>query len=66
MRGRKEGNKLISKEITNFILKKIESFDDKTIIITIELPVTTNEIKMDNGILINWLKIVSFIINENL
>lgn len=66
MRGRKEGNKLISKEITNFILKKIESFDDKTIIVTIELPVTTNEIKMDNGILINWLKIVSFIINENL
>lgn len=53
MRGRKEGNKLISKEITNFILKKIESFDDKTIIVTIELPVTTNEIKMDNGILIN-------------
>ena len=34
-------------------MKSLESFDDKTIIVTFEMPVTTNEIKMDNCILIN-------------
>ena len=50
---RKEGNKFVLEEITNYILKNLESFNDKTIIVTFELPVTTNEIKMDNCILIN-------------
>jgi hypothetical protein len=51
--GRKEGNKFILEEITNYILKNLESFHDKTIIVTFETPVTTNEIKMNNCILIN-------------
>ena len=51
--GRKEGNKFILEENTNYILKNLESFDDKTIIITFESPVTLNEIKMNNCILIN-------------
>ena len=51
--GRKEGNKFVLEEITNYILKNLESFDDKTIIVTFEMPVTINEIKMDSGILIN-------------
>jgi len=53
VRGRKEGNKFVLEEITNFILKNLEEFNDKTIIVTFELPVTTNEIKMDSNILIN-------------
>lgn len=53
VRGRKEGNNFILEEITNYILKNLKSFDDKTIIVTFELPVTQNEIKMDSGILIN-------------
>ena len=53
VRGRKDGNKFIVQEISNYILKNLESFDDKTIIVTFELPVTTNKIKIDNGILIN-------------
>jgi hypothetical protein len=53
VRGRKDGNKFILEEITNYILKNLESFDDKTIIVTFELPVTTNVIKIDNSILIN-------------
>ena len=59
VRGRKDGNKFILDEITNYILKNLESFDDKTIIVTFELPITPNEIKIDNGILINWWTIVS-------
>jgi hypothetical protein len=51
--GRREGDKFILEGITNFIMKNLESFDDKTIIVTFELPVTTNEIKMDSCILIN-------------
>ena len=51
--GRREGDKFILEGITNFIMKNLESFDDKTIIVTFELPVTTKEIKMDNCILIN-------------
>ncbi|HZL23516.1 MAG TPA: hypothetical protein VFC05_09330 [Nitrososphaeraceae archaeon] len=51
--GRKEGNKFVLEEITNYILKNLEPYDGKTIIVTFELPMTTNEIKMDNCILIN-------------
>ena len=53
VRGRKEGKKFILEEITNYILKNLESFDNKTIIVTFEMPVTANELKMYNGILIN-------------
>ena len=52
-RGRTDHNKFVLEEITNYILKNLESYDDKTIIVTFELPLTTNEIKFDNGILIN-------------
>jgi hypothetical protein len=51
--GRKDGNKFILEGITNFIMKSLESYDDKLIIVTFEMPITTNEIKMDNCILIN-------------
>ena len=34
-------------------MKNLESFDGKTIIVTFELPITTNEIQMDSCILIN-------------
>ncbi|MGI9011545.1 MAG: hypothetical protein ACR2F1_10230 [Nitrososphaeraceae archaeon] len=51
--GRKEGNKFVLEKITNYILKNLESFDDKTIIVTFEMPVTNNEIKMDSCIPIN-------------
>jgi hypothetical protein len=53
VRGRKDGNKFILEEITNYILKNLESFHYKTIIVTFELPVTTKEIKIDSGLLIN-------------
>jgi hypothetical protein len=51
--GRKEVDKFVLEEITKYILKNLESFDDKTIIVTFELPVTTKEIKIDSGLLIN-------------
>ena len=51
--GRKDGNKFVLEEISNYIVTNLEAFNDKTIIVTFELPVTTNEIKMDNCILIN-------------
>ena len=52
--GRKEENKFILEGITNYIMKNLELFNDKTIIVTFEMPVTTNEIKkMDKCILIN-------------
>ena len=51
--GRKEGDKFVLEEITNYIMKNLESFDGKTIIVTFELPITTNEIQMDSCILIN-------------
>jgi hypothetical protein len=51
--GRKEVDKFVLEEITKYILKNLESFDDKTIIVTFELPITTNEIQMDSCILIN-------------
>jgi len=53
VRGRKEGDKFILEGITNFIMKNIECYDGKIIIVTFEMPVTTNEKKMDNYILIN-------------
>ena len=51
--GTKEGNKFVLEGITNYIMKNLESFNEKTIIVTFELPVTANEIKMDNCILTN-------------
>jgi hypothetical protein len=53
VRGKKEGDKFILEGITNFIMKSLESYDDRIIKVTFELPVTTNEKKMDNCILIN-------------
>ena len=51
--GRREVDKFILEGITNFIMKSLESYDGKLIIVTFEMPVTTNKIPMDNGILIN-------------
>ena len=62
--GRKEGNKFILEGITNYILAYLETFHDKTIIVTFETPVTPNEIKMNNCILINWLGKSFFEISE--
>jgi hypothetical protein len=50
--GKKEGNKFILDSITNYILKSLESFDGKTIIVTFEMPIT-NTIKMESFNLIN-------------
>ena len=50
--GRKEGNKFVLDSITNHILKSLESFDGKTIIVTFEMPITTT-IKMESSNLIN-------------
>ena len=50
--GRKEGDKFVLEGITNYILQSLDSFDDKTIIVTFENPVT-NTIKMDTGNLFN-------------
>lgn len=51
--GKKEKDKFVLEGISSYILRSLESYDDKTIIVTFEMPVTTNEIKMDNCILIN-------------
>ena len=51
--GRKEGDIFILEEITNSILQSLDSFDDKTIIVTFEKPVQTTTIKMDVGNLFN-------------
>jgi hypothetical protein len=51
--GRKEGDKFILEGITNYILRNLDSFDDKTIIVTFEKPVQTNTIKLDVGNLFN-------------
>ena len=45
VRGRKEGDKFVLEGITNYILQKLDSFDDKTIIVTLEILVPTNTIK---------------------
>ena len=50
--GRKDGDKFILEGITNFILQNLDSFDDKTIIVTFELPVASSNL-IDNYILIN-------------
>jgi hypothetical protein len=50
--GRKEGNIFILEGITNYIVQSLDSFDDKTIIVTFEKPIT-NTIKLDNGNLFN-------------
>jgi hypothetical protein len=50
--GKKEGNKFVLDSITNYILKSLESFDGKTIIVTFEMPIT-NTIKMESFTLIN-------------
>jgi hypothetical protein len=51
--GKKEVDKFVLEEITNFIMKSLESYDGKTIIVTFEMPVTTNVIQMDSCIHIN-------------
>jgi hypothetical protein len=52
--GKKEGNKFVLEGITNYILAYLETFHDKTIIVTFEMPVTiSSKIKMDSCILIN-------------
>ncbi len=43
---RKEADKFVLEEISNHIMKSLESFDDKTIIVTFEIPVT-NAIKVN-------------------
>ena len=50
--GRKEGDKFILERITNYILQKMDSFGDKTIIVTFEKPIT-NTIQLDSGNLFN-------------
>jgi len=52
VRGRK-GDKFVLEGITNYILQNLDSFDDKTIIVTFEKPVSTNTIKLDTGNLFN-------------
>ena len=51
--GRIEGNKFVLEGISSYILQSLESYNDKTIIVTFEMPVTTNMIKMNNPIRIN-------------
>ena len=43
--GRKEGDKFVLEGITNFIMKRLEFYDGKTIIVTFEKPVTTQIMK---------------------
>ena len=50
--GKKEGDKLVLEGITNYILQNLDSFDNKTIIVTFELPVTKT-ITLDSGKLYN-------------
>ena len=50
--GRKEADKFVLEEISNHIMKSLESFDDKTIIVTFEMPVT-NTIKVNTSNLFN-------------
>ena len=53
VRGRKEGDKFVLEGITNYILQNLDSFDNKTIIVTFEMPVPTNTIKLDTDNLFN-------------
>ena len=50
--GKKEGDKFVLEGITNYILQNLDSFDNKTIIVTFELPVTKT-ITLDSGKLYN-------------
>ena len=50
--GRKEGDKFILEGITNYILQKMDSFDNKTIIVTFEKPIS-NTIQLDSSNLFN-------------
>ena len=50
--GKKEGDKFILEGISSYILKTLGSYNDKTIIVTFEMPVT-NTLKIDNFNLIN-------------
>jgi len=50
--GKKNVDKFILEGITNYILQKLDSFDDKTIIVTFELP-TTKAITLDSSKLYN-------------
>lgn len=50
--GKKEGDKFVLEGITNYILQNLDSFDDKTIIVTFELPITKT-ITSDSGKLFN-------------
>ena len=45
--GRIEGNKFVLEGISSYILQSLESYNDKTIIVTFEMPVTTNMIKIE-------------------
>ena len=51
--GRKKANKFVLEGISSYILQILESYNDKTIIVTFEKIVPTNQIKMNKGILIN-------------
>ena len=50
--GKKEGDKIILEGISSYILKNLGTYNDKTIIVTFEMPVT-NTLKIDNFKLIN-------------
>jgi hypothetical protein len=50
--GRKE-DKFVLEGITKFIMKRLEFYDGKTIIVTFEKPVTTEIINFDKWNLIN-------------
>ncbi|HEX6670696.1 MAG TPA: hypothetical protein VF084_00580 [Nitrososphaeraceae archaeon] len=51
--GRKEEDKFVLEGITNFIMKRLEFYDGKTIIVKFEKPVTTEIINFDKWNLIN-------------
>ncbi len=50
--GKKERDKFVLEGISSYILKTLGSYNDKTIIVTFEMPVT-NTLKIDNYNLIN-------------
>jgi len=50
--GKKEGDKFVLEGISSYILKSLGSYNDKTIIVTFEMPVT-NTLNIDNFNLIN-------------
>ena len=53
LHGRIEENKFVLEEISSYILQRLEAYNVKAIIVTFEMPVTTNMIKINNDILIN-------------